>query len=137
VYAPAPLSPYTPLFRPARVVAELRGLPEPGIPAFDEPGVLLADDLAPADTAGLDADMVLGLVIEHGGPTSHTAIIARQLGIPCVVAAGGLTAVPDGARVLVDGGAGTVAVDPDADSASEAAAADRRVREKAATWTGP
>lgn len=121
----------------ARVVAELRGLPEPGIPAFDEPGVLLADDLAPADTAGLDADMVLGLVIEHGGPTSHTAIIARQLGIPCVVAAGGLTAVPDGARVLVDGGAGTVAVDPDADSASEAAAADRRVREKAATWTGP
>ncbi|MFN7242148.1 MAG: PEP-utilizing enzyme, partial [Dietzia cercidiphylli] len=94
----------------ARVVAELRGLPEPGIPEFDEPGVLLADDLAPADTAGLDPTMVLGIVIEHGGPTSHTAIIARQLGIPCVVAAAGLTAVADGALVLVDAGAGTVAV---------------------------
>jgi len=90
----------------ARVVAELRGLPEPGVPEFDEPGVLLADDLAPADTAGLDPAMILGIVCEHGGPTSHTAIIARQLGIPCVVAAAGLAAVADGARVLVDGGAG-------------------------------
>lgn len=121
----------------ARVVAELRGLPEPGIPAFDEPGVLLADDLAPADTAGLDAAKVLGIVIEHGGPTSHTAIIARQLGIPCVVAASGLTAIADGAQVLVDAGAGTVTVDPDEATATEAAAADSRMREKAAAWTGP
>lgn len=121
----------------ARVVAELRGLPEPGIPAFDEPGVLLADDLAPADTAGLDAAKVLGIVIEHGGPTSHTAIIARQLGIPCVVAASGLTAIADGAQVLVDAGAGTVTVDPDEATATEAAAADLQMREKAAAWTGP
>ncbi|MFN3340387.1 MAG: phosphoenolpyruvate--protein phosphotransferase [Dietzia sp.] len=121
----------------ARVVAELRGLPEPGIPEFDEPGVLLADDLAPADTAGLDPAMVLGIVIERGGPTSHTAIIARQLGIPCVVAAAGLTSVADGARVLVDAGAGTVTVDPDEGWALEAAAADRRLRDLAAGWTGP
>lgn len=121
----------------ARVVAELRGLPEPGIPDFNEPGILLADDLAPADTAGLDPAMVLGIVCEHGGPTSHTAIIARQLGIPCVVAAGGLTAVEDGTRVLVDGGAGTVEVDPDERAASEAAGADRQMRDKAAGWTGP
>ena len=121
----------------ARVVAELRGLAEPGIPAFEHPGVLLADDLAPADTAGLDPAMVLAIVCEFGGPTSHTAIIARQLGIPCVVAAGGLGAVDDGERVLVDGGAGTVIVDPDEESATEAADADRRMREKAARWTGP
>ncbi|AVZ40761.1 MULTISPECIES: putative PEP-binding protein [unclassified Dietzia] len=121
----------------ARVVAELRGLPEPGIPEFDEPGVLLADDLAPADTAGLDPAMVLGIVIEHGGPTSHTAIIARQLGIPCVVAAAGLTEVADGSRVLVDGGAGTVTVDPDEAAAQDAAATDRRFRDVAAGWTGP
>ena len=107
----------------ARVVAELRGLPEPGIPAFDEPGILLADDLAPADTAGLDPALVLAIVCEHGGPTSHTAIIARQLGIPCMVAAGGLSAVADGTRVLVD--------------AAAAAEADRRSRAAAATWTGP
>lgn len=120
-----------------RVVAELRGLPEPGIPEFDSPGVLLADDLAPADTAGLDASTVLGIVIERGGPTSHTAIIARQLGIPCVVAASGLAAVVDGTRVLVDAGAGTVTAEPDAGSASRAAEADRRMREEAAAWRGP
>lgn len=121
----------------ARVVAELRGLPEPGIPEFSEPGVLLADDLAPADTAGLDPAMVLGIVCEHGGPTSHTAIIARQLGIPCVVAAAGLTAIEDGATVLVDAAAGTIELNPDDQAASEMAAADRAMREKAATWTGP
>ncbi|WP_246830896.1 PEP-utilizing enzyme, partial [Dietzia sp. HMSC21D01] len=109
----------------ARVVAELRGLPEPGIPAFDEPGILLADDLAPADTAGLDPALVLGIVCEHGGPTSHTAIIARQLGIPCMVAAGGLSAVADGTRVLVDAAAGTVTVEPEEGPAAAAAEADR------------
>lgn len=121
----------------ARVLAELRGLPEPGIPSFEEPGVLLAEDLAPADTAGLDPEMVLGIVCERGGPTSHTAIIARQLGIPCVVAAGGLAAVTDGTRVLVDGGTGTIEVDPDEQKASEAAATDKEMRVRAAGWTGP
>ena len=50
--------------------------------------MLVAEDLAPADTAGLDPALVLALVTERGGPTSHTAIIARQLGIPCVVGIG-------------------------------------------------
>lgn len=121
----------------ARVVAELRGLPEPGIPDLDEPGVLLADDLAPADTAGLDPAMVLAIVCEHGGPTSHTAIIARQLGIPCMVAASGLSAIADGTRVLVDASAGTVTVEPEEEPAAAAAEADRRNRAAAATWTGP
>ncbi len=121
----------------ARVVAELRGLPEPGIPEFDEPGILLADDLAPADTAGLDPALVLAIVCEQGGPTSHTAIIARQLGIPCMVAAGGLSAVADGTRVLVDAAAGTVTVEPEEGPAAAAAEADRRSRAAAASWTGP
>ena len=121
----------------ARVVAELRGLAEPGIPEFREPGVLLADELAPADTAGLDPAMVLGIVCERGGPTSHTAIIARQLGIPCVVAAAGLTAVADGARILVDGSTGTIELEPDERAASEAAATDKKMRVNAAGWTGP
>ncbi|MGX1768155.1 putative PEP-binding protein [Dietzia sp. NPDC055343] len=121
----------------ARVIAELRGLPEPGIPTFDQPGVLFADDLAPADTAELDAAMVLGIVCEFGGPTSHTVIIARDLGIPCVVGASGLTAIEDGTPVLVDGGSGTIQAEPDPQSASAAAAADRELRDKAAAWTGP
>ena len=52
--------------------------------------MLFADDLAPADTATLDTKHIKALVTELGGPTSHTAIIARQLGIPCIVAVGDL-----------------------------------------------
>ncbi len=84
-----------------RVIAELSGLPEPGVPLPDVPSILCAEDLAPADTAGLDPTLVVALATTLGGPTSHTAIIARQLGIPCVVAVDGLDAVAagnDGAR---------------------------------------
>ena len=73
-----------------RVIAELCGLPEPGVPLPDLPSILCAEDLAPADTAGLDPKLVVALATTLGGPTSHTAIIARQLGIPCVVAVEGL-----------------------------------------------
>ncbi len=96
-----------------RVIAELIGLPEPGVPQPTQPSILCAEDLAPADTAGLDPEMIIGLATTLGGPTSHTAIIARQLGIPCVVAVAGLSDVPAGASVLVDGTTGTVTVSPD------------------------
>ncbi|HEU4811453.1 MAG TPA: PEP-utilizing enzyme, partial [Nocardioides sp.] len=76
-----------------RLVAHLVGEPEPGVPTPRVPSVLVAEDLAPADTAGLDPSVVLALVTERGGPTSHTAIIARQLGIPCVVGAAGVMAL--------------------------------------------
>ena len=91
-----------------RLVAELTGQPEPGIPAPSTPSVLVADDLAPADTAGLDPERVVALATRLGGPTSHTAIIARQLGIPCVVAVPGVDELAVGAHVLVDGAAGEV-----------------------------
>jgi phosphoenolpyruvate-protein phosphotransferase (PTS system enzyme I) len=118
-----------------RVIAELAGLPEPGVPVPAEPSILCAEDLAPADTAGLDPGRVVGLATTLGGPTSHTAIIARQLGIPCVVAVAGLAAVPAGAMALLDGTAGTVAVDPDAGDAAAAVAAGGAAA--AAAWTGP
>src|SRR6185312_10837975 len=86
-----------------RVIAELCGLPEPGVPLPDLPSILCAEDLAPADTAGLDPKLVVALATTLGGPTSHTAIIARQLGIPCVVAVEGLDDVAAGTMVLVDG----------------------------------
>lgn len=90
-----------------RLVAELSGTAAPGIPELTGPSVLLARDLAPADTADLDPEMVLALVTEEGGPTGHTAILARALGIPAVVAARGvLNGASGGARV--DGSAGTV-----------------------------
>ncbi len=120
-----------------RLTASLVGEADPGVPETDEPSVLVAEDLAPADTAGLDAKQVLALVTEKGGPTSHTAIIARQLGIPCVVAAAGVTKLEAGTKVLVDGTTGEIEVAPDHDSATsrvEAAAAARAALE---TWTGP
>ncbi|MCV7151667.1 phosphoenolpyruvate--protein phosphotransferase [Mycolicibacterium pyrenivorans] len=120
-----------------RVIAELNGLPEPGVPVPEEPSILCAEDLAPADTAGLDPSLVVALATTLGGPTSHTAIIARQLGIPCVVAVHGLDHVPDGAMVLVDGTRGTVTVAPDEGAAREAVAEAERVAAQTANWSGP
>jgi phosphoenolpyruvate-protein phosphotransferase (PTS system enzyme I) len=120
-----------------RIVAELTGQGEPGVPAPDEPSVLLADDLAPADTAGLDPARILGLATRLGGTTSHTAIIARQLGLPCVVGVGGLDDVPAGATVLIDGEQGTVTVDPDPNEARSRVEAARQVAEALAGYAGP
>ena len=119
-----------------RLLATVAGQPEPGVVLPDEPSVLVAADLAPADTAGLDPAVVLALVTERGGPTSHTAIIARQLGIPCVVGATGATAVA-GRQVLVDGARGVVEIDPEPERAQALVEADRVAREAAAGWTGP
>jgi phosphotransferase system enzyme I (PtsI) len=109
----------------ARIVAELRGLPAPGIPSSETPFILVAEDLAPADTATLDPAKVLALVTSGGGPQSHTAIIARSLGLPAVVAASGVDELETGALVYVDGAAGTISVDPGAEeeAAAEAYAA--------------
>ena len=95
-----------------RVIAEIVGLPAPGVPHLTEPSVVVALDLAPADTAALDLSMVLAIVTEQGGPTGHTAIIARQLGLPCVVQTAGATELADGVVVAVDASAGIVTVEP-------------------------
>lgn len=121
-----------------RVIAELHGEPEPGVPVVDAPHVLFADDLAPADTATLDPSLIVAVVTEKGGATSHTAIIARQLNIPCVVAVGAdLRAIPADTPVLVDASAGTVETGVPADEAQRrvAEAADRAAR--ISSWTGP
>ncbi|HEX3784403.1 MAG TPA: phosphoenolpyruvate--protein phosphotransferase [Pseudonocardiaceae bacterium] len=90
-----------------RLVAELLGLTPPGVPELTGPSVLVAKDLAPADTAGLDPAKVLALVTEEGGPTSHTAILARALGIPAVVACRGILD-HELTGLLVDGETGVV-----------------------------
>ncbi|MCT1867751.1 phosphoenolpyruvate--protein phosphotransferase [Dermabacter sp. p3-SID358] len=92
----------------ARIVAQLRGEEAPGIPFSEERFILVAQDLAPADTATLDPSIVSALVTSDGGPQSHTAILARQLGIPAVVAAKGVDEIEQGTVVYVDGAAGTV-----------------------------
>lgn len=89
-----------------RIIAELRGEAPPGIPESDEPFILLAIDLAPADTATLDPAKVIALVTSDGGPQSHTAILARQLGLPAIVAAKGVMDVAEGTELFVDGAQG-------------------------------
>lgn len=106
----------------ARIVAELRGVPAPGIPTAAAPFILVAEDLAPADTATLDPEKVLALVTSGGGPQSHTAIIARSLGLPAVVAAAKVDELADGTEVYVDGAAGTISVEPDAEQRAAAEA---------------
>ena len=96
-----------------RVVARALSLPDPGVPELLVPSVVVARDLAPADTAALDLDHVLAIVTELGGPTGHTAIIAGQLGLPCLVRVAGVTELPEGVEVAVDASAGTVTTWPD------------------------
>lgn len=112
-----------------RAVADLLGLPMPGIPQPGHPFVLVADDLAPADTATLDPAQVLGVVTERGGPTGHTAILAKQLGIPAVTACPDASVLADGQRLLLDGGTGLLVADPDDALVADA---ERRARELAA-----
>ena len=120
-----------------RVVAELLGEAEPGLPHLSEPAVLFADDLAPADTAGLNPEEILALVTEQGGPTSHTAIIARQLGIPCIVAVRKLHQISQGEPVFVDASLGSITIGAAPDEARAKVTADLRARAAIRNWQGP
>ena len=96
-----------------RTIARLRGLPEPGVPELSEPAVLVAHDLAPAETATLNPETVLGIVTAAGGPTSHTAILAAQLGIPAAVQVVGVEEhLEEDTHIALDGGVGEVIVNP-------------------------
>ena len=120
-----------------RVAAHLLGLPEPGLPRPDRPSILLADDLAPADTADLDPESIVGLVTRLGGPTSHTAIIARQRSLPCVVAVTDLERIEEGESVLLDGAAGTLSRGVEPAEAMALVAGDAERRRVISGWTGP
>lgn len=105
-----------------RIICVLSGVGYPEIPHLEYPFVLIARDLSPADTIDLKPGQVLAIVTEEGGPTSHTAIIARTLAIPAVVACKGVVdaAKKDtSGKVGVDARGGLVTFDPTADLAAE------------------
>ena len=88
-----------------------------GIAASGEPGIIVADDLAPSETVQLNKDLVLSFVTVHGSVNSHTAILARTMSIPALIG----TAIPltddiDGKVGIVDGKNGCIYVDPDEDT---------------------
>ncbi|MBD7957261.1 phosphoenolpyruvate--protein phosphotransferase [Microbacterium sp. Sa4CUA7] len=117
-----------------RVIAHLRGVPAPGVPDPGHPFVLVAKDLAPADTALLDLDKVLALVTTEGGPTSHTAILAREKSIVAVVGAVGAKDLADGETVIVDAAAGVVTTSP---SEEDLARAQNRADARASAASAP
>lgn len=82
--------------------------------ASDEPVVLAADDLAPSETVQLDKSKILGFITAGGSGSSHTAILARTMGIPAIVGVGGaLKPEYAGRQVILDGATGNVVIDPD------------------------
>jgi len=108
-----------------QVLAHLAG--RAAAPAVAGEGVVLAEDLTPADTAGLDPARVRGIATALGGPTSHSAVLARSLGIPAVVGLGrAILDIPEGTTVLLDGDAGLLRPNPGAELVAEAL---RRVAE--------
>lgn len=96
-----------------RVLGHLLGVGT-GKTALAEPSIIVGDDLSPSDTVSLDKDLVLGFITARGGPTSHTAILAKAFGLPAVVGLGeAVLSIPEGTQVLVDGAKGEVVVTPD------------------------
>ncbi|KQM84276.1 phosphoenolpyruvate--protein phosphotransferase [Agromyces sp. Leaf222] len=117
-----------------RVRAHLAGVPAPGVPAPGHPFVLVARDLSPADTATLDLDQVRALVTAEGGPTSHTAILAREKSIVAIVGVRDASTLADGEVVIVDAGADTVTVAP---TPAQLADAERRIADRATLAAAP
>jgi phosphocarrier protein FPr len=102
-----------------RVLRQLAGVVRPSL-NLPEPSILLATDLTPSDTVQLDPAQVLGTVTARGGATSHSAILARGLGIPAVVGVGRwLDEVADGDVVALDGRTGQLWLNPDADTLAD------------------
>src|SRR5947207_9985269 len=96
-----------------RVIRNLQGKAPKPLLAVTEPHVLVAHNLTPSDTATMQKDRVLGIATDLGSRTSHTAIIARSLGIPAVVGLHNVTEkLETGQQVLVDGTNGLVILDP-------------------------
>jgi phosphocarrier protein FPr len=116
-----------------RVLQHLGGLmdDQPFVP--DKPVILLAEDLTPSDTANLDPAYILGFCTAAGGPTSHTAIIARSLGIPAMVGAGpALMHQTEDTLAILDGDSGSLYLNPseqDVESARQAQKALQAVRD--------
>jgi phosphoenolpyruvate-protein phosphotransferase len=103
-----------------RVLRLLMGLLEDQVGGLKSQAIILARDLTPSDTVRLDKKLVLAFCTAEGGPTSHTAILAKSLGIPAVVGAGtALLEIAQGTNLLLDAERGQVLIDFSADTAAE------------------
>lgn len=114
-----------------RVLCEIAGITYPEIPHFDEPTILIAQDLSPADTSDLETEKILAIVTAGGGPTSHTAIIARSHGIAAIVACTDVVETAKahmGQKLAVDATAGLITFNPDSSLVAEIAQKIERIK---------
>ena len=113
-----------------RVIANLSGENKSKV-VTDEPVIILADDLAPSETVQLEKDKVLSFVTVHGSVNSHTAILARTMGIPALVSTEmEPTDDLDGKLAVVDGNHGMIYVEPDAETMEKMEALKKEEEEK-------
>jgi phosphotransferase system enzyme I (PtsI) len=119
-----------------RLINKLAGIESQGL-NLTAPTIVVAEDLTPADTAALNLKFALALVCSHGGATSHTAIVARGLGIPAIVGCHGVMEISDGTEVLVDGRAGEVILDATPEVIAERSEREAVLKARAASITGP
>jgi len=98
-----------------RILRILLGLPDTALSAVMEPSIIIAEDLTPSDTASLDPELTLGFITAQGGLTSHSAILARTLGLPAIVGMGSelLGRVSNGTIIVMDGRTGEMIIEPD------------------------
>lgn len=93
---------------------------EDGIKVLDDKVIIAADDLVPSETVQLDKNKVLGFIMQHGSANSHTAILARSMGIPAIISLGDeLNESVDGKYAIVDGFEGKVYIEPDEETISK------------------
>jgi phosphoenolpyruvate-protein phosphotransferase len=102
-----------------QLIRSLAGIGGSDLGTLSTPVVIAAEDLTPSDTASIPDGMVLAFVTAFGSATSHTAILARAMGVPAVVGVGNL-GFEEGTTVIVDGDAGTVIIEPDDDQIEDA-----------------
>jgi len=114
-----------------RVLRHLLGIKEGNLFEIGQPSILIARDLAPSETASMDKRKVLAFCTAEGGPTSHTAILAKAYGIPAVVGLGSAVLdIPNGTPILVDGRMGYVVVNPNEETLQSFAERKRLEGEK-------
>ncbi|MBA2508859.1 MAG: phosphoenolpyruvate--protein phosphotransferase [Nocardioidaceae bacterium] len=121
----------------ARLAASLDGREAAELPNPGTPYILVAADLAPTETALLDSAVVLGIVTELGGVTSHTTILARSLGIPALVVCTGASELATGQQIVIDGSSGELHVQVDDRLVESLRARERQMGDRLARAGGP
>ena len=113
-----------------RCLRNLLGMVDSPADGLEAPAIIVAEDLTPSDTVLLNKDFVLGFCTAKGGSTSHTAILARGLGIPAVVGAGPeINIIQNGQDLVIDGDAGEVVINPTAKALKEYKSRQKRFLE--------